>query len=198
MPAENMKLYLDIEDDYKQNKIFHWDNSNPSHAYLALKDVRHYTNETYHFNFTQVGYNWHIKNDMAISFVVTNGTHQFDTVVSAGGGSKILHYSGLVEMIFNSQVNTKQKQERYVLLNTTDPENQDYSGLQTVIEAAAVAFSGHLRFEKFKSLLEEDLEDLIGLRVNGTETDLEDIEDDVPFEEMHRSYRCFISTENIF
>ena len=85
-------------------------------------------------------------------------------------------------------------------------DTNDYTTLTTKVEAAAVAFSGNLYFEdeagSFKKgdeeeLYEDRVENLIGMRVDGKEVDITDIEE-VAYEDLHRSYRCYLDTERFF
>ena len=106
--------------------------------------------------------------------------------------------TGLVEMTLSSTRLVRPKQWTLVLLNITDPNNPDYSGLNTTVLDESVAFLGHLRLQHVEDLLDEDLQDIIGFRVNGTGHTIEEVEDDVPFEEMHRSYRVYVPIDDFW
>ena len=194
-------MWLDLENEPTLRDVINWGRSNSGRADLPRAGHKHDTHETYYLhNITQDGWNWRVKSDCYYDTVISNGTESFNLTlgIETGENVKRLSMTGLVEMTLSSTRLVRPKQWTLVLLNITDPNNPDYSGLNTTVLDESVAFLGHLRLQHVEDLLDEDLQEIIGFRVNGTGHTIEEVEDDVPFEEMHRSYRVYVPIDDFW
>ena len=107
---------------------------------------------------------------------------------------------GELVLTLKSGLNFRPKQSVYKI-DTNVAED-----LKTDVLAAEIAVSGGLYFsDGTEDLLEETIEDLVGMRITakddsqmgGVLARVEDVEE-VPFEDLHRSYRCFLDVERFF
>lgn len=135
-----MKIELMMESP-TMIKYYEWEEDHP---YLFFNQEKFWQHS---YNISQVGYKWTLTNDINFKGMLSNGTKEYEVSVSEGGGVKLLDMTGLVELSLTTELNSKFEYMHYVIVNTTDIDNPDYSGLETVLKTDQVAFSGHLRFD---------------------------------------------------